>query len=103
MTHVRENRVFLHGDECVVGKYVLAYLGYYTVTHPLNQFPVLDFYVNRGFIYKIYPHILFIYPQLYRGTFWLWITPLPYSPVLPFSIFNLFMVVENFSSPYSRR
>lgn len=31
MKHAHENREFEHGDECVVGEFVLAYLNKYSV------------------------------------------------------------------------
>lgn len=37
MTHEHENREFLHGDECVVGVFALAYLKYYTLFASINQ------------------------------------------------------------------
>lgn len=101
-THEHETHAFEHGDECVVGEFVLAYPNYFNTLTPYNQSPLLAFFVISAFVYKNYPHFPTLFPQLYRGSFELWITRTSCCRYLQTYITIPFVVVENSPFVYSR-
>jgi hypothetical protein len=79
---VRGTRGYVRGGVCVVGEFVLAYLGHFTV--------FICFWQDVVHTYGIFIHIF------YRGSVKLWINLTPISPS------NTLLVVENFFTLYSK-
>lgn len=98
MTYEHEIRVYERGGVCVVDEFSLAYLYYSSKIAPIIQpsSPLrFDLSRNNAFVYKTYPHIQVVYPQINRGGKLLCTSHTLVCPTWSHLFHNSFMVVEN--------